>query len=93
MIAFPSIFVPSNRNTLGDILCGRTAAPSPRKPRKRSESCSPRKGKGCASEEKEVLKKNASVSQVFGKTLPRKSSKKSVCSKEVESRLESTTGM
>ena len=83
-----SIFVPSNRNTLGDILCGRSAAPSPRKPRKpRSESVSPRKGL------KGTLLPEVKVSEaILGRrTSPRKPSRKPVCD-ELEARLEPVAG-
>ena len=88
-----SIFVPSARNTLGDILCGRSAFTAPRKPRKpRSESVSPCKGRGTLFPEVQVLDASPATTQVLGRrTSPRKPSKKPVYD-ELEAPLEPIAG-
>lgn len=94
IFVFFSIFVPSTRNTLGDILCGRTAALSPKRPRKRSESRSPHKGKGNPSSERDVPRTTATAAQILDRrTSPRKPSHKLVYDEQLEAHLEPTTGM
>ena len=80
--------MPSNRNTLGDILCGRSAALSPRKPGKHPESVSPRKDKGTPLPEVKTSGKNVSSTQI----ITRRTSPRKLLNKEVHSELDDHLG-